>query len=409
MRVLYLAQHQVFSGDHAGYSHVWGLTRQLAALGHEVTLVVRPARAPSAPPAEAEGVRLKYAQWELEYPLPFGPPERLGPQLNLLEPARALRWMKRTVEESGIQIIQERHEMRLDLSPLSTRLLGVPSVLEVNSPFIEESFPEGSFSFRSRNLFRRMGFDAASAIVVQTELLKRIISAHTRTPIHVIPNGADPGLFTPAVDSSGLARSLWGEEGAGQVIGFAGAFHPWHGALDLVEAFSRLAGRDHRLRLLMVGGGGEDFERCVALVRERGLERCARFTGRVPYADLPRHLNLCSVLVAPFAPSRDEKRRAVFERYGLWWCPLKVFEYMSMAKPVVCSEVGALPEYVRGAGLLYPEGDIGALAESIARLLADPELRESLGRTGRERVEREYSWSMAARRTVEVYRRLLGR
>ncbi|MGQ9582336.1 MAG: glycosyltransferase family 4 protein [Thermoplasmatota archaeon] len=407
MRVLYLAQHQVFSGDHAGHSHVWGLTSQLAALGHDVTLVVRPPGGPAPPPPGPGGVKLRYVEWELEYPLPFGPPERLGPQLNILEPARALRWIKRTVEESGIQIVQERHEMRLDLSPLSTRLLGVPSVLEVNSPFIEESFREGSFSFRSRNVFRRMEFDAASAIVVQTEILRRMISRHTRTPIHVIPNGADPALFTPAVDSSGLVRVLWGEEEAGPVLGFAGAFHPWHGAPDLVEAFSRLAARDPRLKLLMVGGGGEDFDRCMALVRERGLEKRARLTGRVPYADLPRYLNLCSVLVAPFAPSRDERRRAVFERYGLWWCPLKVFEYMAMAKPVVCSEVGSLPEYLKGAGLLYPEGDVGALTESIDRLLADPGLRARLGRVGRERVEREYSWSIAARRTVEVYKRLL--
>ena len=407
MRVLYLAHHQALSGDHAGFTHVHNITSALAGLGHEVTLVVRPSPAGLPRPPAPEGVRVIFAGWELEYPLPFGPPGRLGAQLNIIEPVRALRWLRRTVEEVGAQVVHERHEMRLDLSPLSTRLTGVPSVLEVNSPFIEESFPEGSFSFRSRNLFRRLGFEGASAIVVQTPILRDIVSRHTRTPIYVVPNGADPELFNPAVDSSNLELTLWGGRGGGGVIGFAGAFHPWQGAPDLVEAFSALAARHPEARLLMVGAGGEDLERCRERVRGAGLEGRVRFTGRVPYTELPRYLNMCSVLVAPFSPSKDRRRRALFERYGLWWCPLKVFEYMAMAKPVVSSEVGVIPEYLGGAGLLYPEGDTRALGERVSALLADPSLRERLGRAGRERVEREYNWREAARRTAEIYEALV--
>ncbi|MEM2869257.1 MAG: glycosyltransferase family 4 protein [Thermoplasmata archaeon] len=409
MKILYLAHHQVFSGDHAGFTHVYNITRHLAALGHELTLVARPPPAGSAPPPPPEGVRLRYAGWELEYPLPFGPPERLRSQLNILEPAIALRWLKNIIEEEGVDVIQERHEMRLDLAPLSTKLMGIPSVLEVNSPFLEESFPEGSFSFRSRNFFRRMGFGGANAIIVQTRLLKEIISKHTSTPIHVIPNGADPEHFTPSADPSGPARALWGGGKGGDIIGFAGAFHPWHGALDLVEAFSKLAQRELSLRLLMMGSGGEDLEKCRKLVRRRGLEARVRFTGGIPYTELPRYLNMCSVLAAPFAPSKDEKRRELFKRYGLWWCPLKIFEYMAMAKPVVCSSVGAIPDYIRGAGLLYPEGDTEALVDRLSALLADPGLRERLGRAGRERVEKEYNWLEAAKKTLAVYEGLVER
>jgi glycosyltransferase involved in cell wall biosynthesis len=406
MRVLYLAQHQQFSGDHAGFAHAYNLTRALAAQGENVTLVARKPDEGTALPKLPGNMKLRLVEWELEYPLPFGPAPRIPKQLNVVEHARTLRWLTKLVREEKIQIIQERHEMRMDMSPLSTRFLGIPSVLEVNSPFIEEAFEERSFSFRSRNFFRRLGFDNASAIVVQTRLLRDIILKQTKTPIHVIPNGADPDLFSPAASDPGLARRLaLGNE----VIGFAGAFHPWHGAQDLVEAFGILAPKRPEARLLMIGGGGEELEKCRRFVSEKGLEGKVVFTGKVPYDRLPVHLKLCSVLVAPFSPSRDARRRAVFERYGLWWCPLKIFEYMAMGKPVVSSEVGVIPEYIEGAGMLYPEGDIPALADRLSSLLSDGALRENLGAEGRRKVEKEFNWAQVARRTAKLYRELLGR
>jgi len=393
MRVLYLAQHQQFSGDHAGFAHVYNMTRALAAQGEHVTLV---AKRPACGPVQTklpENMKLRLVDWELEYPLPFGPAPRLPKQLNIAEPARALRFLKKLVKEDNIQIIQERHEMRLDMSPLSTRFLNIPSVLEVNSPFIEEAFDEGSFSFRSRNIFRRLGFDGASAIVVQTRLLKDIILKQTKTPIHVIPNGADPDLFDPSAREPGLDGRL----GLGNtIIGFAGAFHPWHGAQDLVEAFSVLAPRHPDAGLLMIGGGGEDLEKCRRLASNKGVGGRVAFTGKVPYDRLPAHLSLCSVLAAPFSPSKDARRKAVFDRYGLWWCPLKIFEYMAMGKPVVSSQVGVIPEYIEGAGLLYPEGDIPALADRLSTLLSDSMLRERLGAEGRKRVVERYNWTQVA-------------
>ncbi len=402
MRVLYLAQHQPFSGDHAGFAHVYNFTRHLAGLGQHVVLAARPPPPGSPLPPLPPNMKLRLVDWELEYPLPFGPMPRLARQLDLVAPARALRWIKRTVEQERIDIIQERHEMRVDMSPISTRFLGIPSVLEVNSPFIEEAFPEGSFSFRSRNFFRRLGFGSATAIVVQTGLLRKIISKHTDTPIHVIPNGADPELFHPGAGSGTIA----GKFGLGkEVVGFAGAFHPWHGALDLVEAFAAL--KRPGAQLLMIGGGGEDLERCRALARKEGLEGRVIFTGKVPYAALPEYLDACSVLVAPFSPKKDRTRAPVFERYGLWWCPLKLFEYMAMGKPVVASDVGVIAEYIEGAGLLYPEGDTAALSERISELLADDALAARLGREGRGRVERKYNWTEVARRTLGLYTEIL--
>jgi len=161
-------------------------------------------------------------------------------------------------------------------------------------------------------------------------------------------------------------------------------------------------------QLLMIGGGGDDLEKCRALARREGVDERVIFTGKVPYAELPGYLDLCDVLAAPFSPKKDAQRAAVFDRYGLWWCPLKLFEYMAMGKPVVASSVGVIPDYLHGAGLLYPEGDTGELADRLEKLLSDGALRERLGKAGRKLVEEKYNWTEVARQTLRLYERILG-
>ena len=77
------------------------------------------------------------------------------------------------------------------------------------------------------------------------------------------------------------SEALRRELGLGrEVIGFAGAFHPWHGAPDLVEAFAKLDRPG--TRLLLIGGGGDDLDKCRVLARRAGMEQRVIFTGKVP-------------------------------------------------------------------------------------------------------------------------------
>lgn len=88
--------------------------------------------------------------------------------------------------------------------------------------------------------------------------------------------------------------------------------------------------------------------------------------------------------------------------------PLSVLEAMAAGLPVVASSVGGVPELVGDAGVLVPPGDDSALADALAALLADPELRARLGAAGRARVEREFSLTHMREQHVALYGRLLG-
>ncbi len=89
--------------------------------------------------------------------------------------------------------------------------------------------------------------------------------------------------------------------------------------------------------------------------------------------------------------------------------PLKPYEALSMARPLLVANLPALVEIAQPEerGLAFAAGDVGSLADAVERLMDDPALRERIGRAGREWVLRERSWAANGRQFREVYRRVL--
>lgn len=89
--------------------------------------------------------------------------------------------------------------------------------------------------------------------------------------------------------------------------------------------------------------------------------------------------------------------------------PVSIIEAMAMARPVIATSVGGIPEIVDDGvtGLLVPPGDDGALAAAIRRLLADRELAGRMGEAGRRRIRERFDMKMMVVRLEAIYRRVL--
>ena len=87
---------------------------------------------------------------------------------------------------------------------------------------------------------------------------------------------------------------------------------------------------------------------------------------------------------------------------------MTVLEAMALARPVVATPVGALPDML-DAKTLVPVADVAALRENIAGLLSDPDRAASMGAAAREKVARDFTWPVIAERTIELYRDAVGR
>lgn len=201
------------------------------------------------------------------------------------------------------------------------------------------------------------------------------------------------GIDVAELDAS-LARGVPGREklGLGRddlVLGCVARFDPVKRLDVLVRAVARLAAREPRLRLVLVGGGGEEA-RIRRLVAEAGLGERVVFTGWLEEA-------------ARVYPALDLYVSASLKE-GL---PLSLVEAMGTRLPVVATDVpGHRDVVVDGeTGVLVPLEDPEALATATLLLLADPERRRRLGEAGRARVLREFTLDATVRKTAEVYRR----
>lgn len=153
----------------------------------------------------------------------------------------------------------------------------------------------------------------------------------------------------------------------------------------LLEAAARLRERIPELGVRIVGRGPEE-----ARLRRRAAEletgRAVRWLGDVSQAELARQYQACDVFCLP----------SVQEGFGIVF-----LEAMAAAKPIVAARAAAVPEVVTD-GLLVEPGDAAALADAIARLHADAELRRALGERGRGAVERFDAPRVAAQFLAEV-------
>ncbi len=203
----------------------------------------------------------------------------------------------------------------------------------------------------------------------------------------VIPNGVDVDRFQRAVP---LAR--W-QDGTRNIL-FVGRFEPRKGTLDMLKAHRILRQTGCDCRLLLVGSGPQEREarRYVATRRLRGVE----FLGRVSDDEKDQLFRTADVYVSP-ATGR--------ESFGI-----VLLEAMSAGTPIVASDIHGYKGVVRRGreALLVPPRNPKAIAASIARLFADPELASEMSRAGVIRAQ-EFSWPRVTEKVEEYYRFVIRR
>jgi glycosyltransferase involved in cell wall biosynthesis len=152
---------------------------------------------------------------------------------------------------------------------------------------------------------------------------------------------------------------------------------------------------DNEAHLIMVDGATPSRISTQEMIRGRGLEHRVSVTGKIEQKELVHLYASSQIAVVP----------SLYEGFGF-----PAAEAMACELPVVASTAGALPEVVgrnHEAGILVPPRDPVALALAIGQLLKDPKRCLSMGKAGRQRVLRTFTWERAAEQLVEVYREFI--
>jgi len=246
--------------------------------------------------------------------------------------------------------------------------------------------------YRKLDLFLMRRFDQLIAVSYSTK--KEMIDAGVpAASIEVIHNAIDTDAWSIRQVAKNLREPL-GLTNAFPVVGYVGRIMPEKDLATWLRAAAVLACAHPSARFVLVGDGRDG-------TTQRGLEELARALGireRVIFTGYRREL-------LPVYASFD-----IFlltsRREGL---PNSLLEAMAMGLPVVTSDVAGAKELVVDGqtGFVLPQGDVAGIAHALITLAADDRKRTQMGRAGRERVERDFSFATRMYRIENLYQRVI--
>lgn len=262
---------------------------------------------------------------------------------------------------------------------------GIPRrVLTVHNTLLQRSRVQRFFEDRA---LRRLSRIVAISDEVRDDLTRKKTAA--REKIIVIPNGVDAAEFQGSERDRRDARAALGLPEGSAVVGMVGRLYEYKGADLLIRSAALIRARAPQLRVALIGAGPEEAS-LKELAAELKVSDIVSFAGY--RSDARRLMHAFDVLVIP---SRQDAQ------------PFSLLEGMACGKPVVGANIGDIPGMlVDGVtGLLFPAGDLTALAAALAKLLGDPQKRTEMGCAGRRRVESHFSQAAMLERTEALYRR----
>ncbi len=209
-------------------------------------------------------------------------------------------------------------------------------------------------------------------------------------PIKVIPNFIDTKHFR-RLENKHFRSAIC--ESKQKVVVHVSNFRRIKNVSHVVEVFHKILQKGIVAKLLLVGDG-PDRSNVEQLTRDLGIQQEVRFLGKQdPVQEI---LSIADLFLLTSGS----------ESFGL--APL---EAMACGVPVVCSDVGGLPELVRGseAGFLCPLGDIHAFSEACVKILTDDSLHAEMAKHAREYVVRHYDTHAIIGQYEEYYEEVIAR
>ncbi|MBA3033128.1 MAG: glycosyltransferase family 4 protein [Gammaproteobacteria bacterium] len=376
MKILY--HHRTASKDGQAV-HIEEMVGALRALGHEVRVVG---------PQESGGSMGDDATWvhKLKAVLPKAAYEILELAYTLL----AYRRLAAAARDFHPDFIYERYNLFLLAGAMLRRKLGIPLLLEVNSPLFEERQRFSGLGLpRLARWAESRAWRQADFVLPVTRVLAGHVAAAGVPPerIVVIPNGINRAHFA-AAPSSEEAKQKLGLSGS-LVLGFTGFVRDWHG-VDRVIRW--MASNDAPVNaVLMVVGDGPVRTELERLAAELNLRDRVRFTGVIDRNRVPAHVAAFDIALQPAVVA--------------YASPLKLFEYLALGKAVIAPRQPNIEEILADDdnALLFDASEPGAFECALTRLCGDAALRARLAVAAAATIDRlDLTWLGNANRVTEL-------
>jgi glycosyltransferase involved in cell wall biosynthesis len=259
---------------------------------------------------------------------------------------------------------------------------GVPWILETNGPFFYEAKTERKSLVLTgpARWVEIRAYQQCDVLVCISEVLKEIVVREASIPpekVVVVPNGVDTAFFDPEQHKP---KYLFEDF----TIGFVGGLLAWQGLDLLLEALHDLRAEGMNMSLVVMGDGPMQpvWE---AQAQQLGISTNVMFVGRKPWQEVPQYIAGFDVGYSGQVQLQAQK---------MYHSPLKLYEYMAMAKPVVASAFEDAQRVIRDreTGFLFQAGSKDDLKRALVGVYQCRDVLPEMGRRAREEVVANHSW-----------------
>ncbi len=290
----------------------------------------------------------------------------------------------------------------LVVSALVPKAFGAKVILDLHDPMPELmttifGLKRESLSVRLISWIEKWSIARAHAVLTVNIACKRIFSSRSCVPekVGVVMNSPDAEIFP--LREVQLPKSSKGVRNGRFVIMYHGSIVERNG-LDLaVEALSRVRETVPAAELRIYGPSTPFLERVMDNAKSKGLNEAIRYLGPRRLEDLVREIENCDVGVIP-------NPRNSFTEINT---PTRIFEYLSLGKPVIAPRTSGIQDYFSQESLLFFEpGNAQDLAKSIEYAFDHPDELVEIARRGQE-VYREHNWTKERQQLISIVAGLL--
>ena len=274
---------------------------------------------------------------------------------------------------------------------------GIPWILQVEALLYYEAKAERKALILD-GIARKLelwAYRQCDVIACVSDTLKEILVKEIGIPskkIVLVPNGVDIKFLDPQLYEP---KRLFSDF----TVGFVGSFYAWAGLDLLLEAIYELQTEGYSMSLVFVGDGAMK-QAWKEQAQKLGLEEQVKFVGRVSWQEVPQY-------IAGFDIGYSGQIQLQMGK--MYLSPMKLYEYMSMAKPVVASAFEDAKRLVieEETGFLFQPGDKNALKQALMKAFAAQNKFKEMGEQARREIEVNHSWTNRVQVLIEETDRIL--
>jgi glycosyltransferase involved in cell wall biosynthesis len=295
------------------------------------------------------------------------------------------------------------HDLPLALSAIILgKIHNKPVIFDVH-----ENYPaalkiwgkKGPFSFLIRNprlaaYLENICLKHAQKILVVAEEHQELLTSrgNPESKVHVVGNTVDYESYMQIEAKKEILHKYQGSF----LLGYVGKFGVERDLETAIRAIGLLRTKIANVRLVLVGDG-PNMQDLKNLVAELAAQDLVEFTGWIDFSDTVSYLKACSICIIPQASNE-------LIDYGV---PHKLFQYMALEKPVLCSDSKALASVVGKSqcGEIFQSHSAQSFAEAVKKIASSG---IPYGSNGAQAIQKKYNWNRSAKELLSVYHQLIG-